>query len=109
MVTGWLLGVASGLLLAMVALYVVAFAGRRRVLWCPERKMLAEVEVEGEAYATEPAGRRILFCSLWNPFRPSPCDGKCLTRFASSQPGGHPGGGHRAETIQTEGGAHVRL
>lgn len=34
MVTGWLLGLVSGLLVAMAALYAVAFAGRRGgVVW----------------------------------------------------------------------------
>lgn len=78
-VLGWLV-----VTLAVTAIVVLAVAGaraRRATLWCPEHEMLAEVELEGDAYVTDPGGQRIRFCSLWDPSRRWSCDRGCLTRF----------------------------
>lgn len=73
-----------GWLLVMLAAAIVAMAlarARRTTLWCPERELLAEVELEGDAYVADPGGRQILFCSLRDPSRWT-CNRGCLTRFS---------------------------
>jgi len=76
------MGFWGWLVVALVAVVVVALAtlrARRTTLWCPERKMLAEVEVEGDAYAADPGGRQVRFCSLRDPSHL--CSRGCLARF----------------------------
>lgn len=77
------MGFWGWLVVMLVAIVVVALAtlrARRTTLWCPERELLAEVELEGDAYVADPGGRRILFCSLRDPSRI--CNRGCLTRFS---------------------------
>lgn len=90
-VLGWLVVVlAVG---AIVVLTLATARVRRTTLWCPERETLAEVEVDGEVYATGPGDRRIRFCSLWDLSRRSTCNRGCLTRFSPSRPVGGRGEG----------------
>lgn len=77
-VGGWLV---VALVMGILVFMLVAPRSRRRVLWCPEREMLAEVEESGEAYAEDPGDRRVLFCSLWNSSQHPRCNRECLRRF----------------------------
>ena len=71
--------VVAGTVLTML---VAVSRGQRKVVWCPERGMPAEVETEAGAYSTDPGDRSIVFCSLWGALKGQPCNRQCTTRFA---------------------------
>ena len=66
----------------VLTMLVAVSRGRRRMVWCPERAMLAEVETETGAYAMDPGDRSIVFCSLWSALKGSSCNRQCTTRLA---------------------------
>lgn len=87
------MGVLESLIVMAVAgtvlvLLVALSRGRRRIVWCPERGSLAEVETEAGAYSLDPGDHSVVFCSLWDAVKGQPCDRQCATRFARKRTGG---------------------
>lgn len=77
----WLIVVVA--VAAFVAVLAASLRHPRRVLWCPEREALAEVETDGDAYVTDPVDRSVRFCSLWDAGQSLPCNRECVRRFSA--------------------------
>lgn len=80
----WMAAALAFVAFPVVALLLIVFAARGRLLRCPEAGSVALVEVEQGAHG-EPRGAGVRQCDLW-PQRHA-CAQGCLRRFAETSPG----------------------